>query len=347
MARAAVEAGIEDMESLLSGPTAVAFVDGRRRHGRQARRRRREEVPGAGPQGRVPRRQGAQRRRRPGARDARVARGDAVEDRRAPEDGDDPRGEHVPGGAEPVPRRPRGVQGEGPRRRGSRRGGGSPSAEAPAEAEAAEPEAEAAAEAEAPAEAAAAEAASPRPAPSPRPPSPMPTRASRPRSPPRRPRPTTSTDENQNETADADASEAATDRGGVSDGEGQDGRSARDVQGDDAARALGLHQAVRGDVRRHGRGRGADDDGARCGGGGGGGGEEAEEQTEFDVVLQAAGDKKIQVIKEVRALTSLGLKEAKDLVDGAPRAVLERVPREQADKAKEQLEGAGATVEVK
>jgi len=83
------------------------------------------------------------------------------------------------------------------------------------------------------------------------------------------------------------------------------------------------------------------------GGAAGGGGEEAEEQTEFDVVLQAAGDKKIQVIKEVRALTSLGLKEAKDLVDGAPGAVLERVPREQADKAREQLEGAGATVEVK
>jgi large subunit ribosomal protein L7/L12 len=82
-------------------------------------------------------------------------------------------------------------------------------------------------------------------------------------------------------------------------------------------------------------------------GGGGGGGEEPEEQTEFDVVLQSAGDKKIQVIKEVRTLTSLGLKEAKDLVDGAPQNVLERVPREQADKAKEQLEAAGATVEVK
>jgi large subunit ribosomal protein L7/L12 len=86
---------------------------------------------------------------------------------------------------------------------------------------------------------------------------------------------------------------------------------------------------------------------AAPGGAGGGGSEEAEEQTEFDVVLQAAGDKKIQVIKEVRALTSLGLKEAKDLVDGAPAAVLERVPRDAADKAKEQLEGAGATVEVK
>jgi large subunit ribosomal protein L7/L12 len=75
--------------------------------------------------------------------------------------------------------------------------------------------------------------------------------------------------------------------------------------------------------------------------------EEAEEQTEFDVVLQAAGDKKIQVIKEVRALTNLGLKEAKDLVDGAPKPVLERVPKEQADAARDKLETAGATVEVK
>jgi large subunit ribosomal protein L7/L12 len=76
-------------------------------------------------------------------------------------------------------------------------------------------------------------------------------------------------------------------------------------------------------------------------------GEEAEEQTEFDVVLTGAGDKKIQVIKEVRALTSLGLKEAKDLVDSAPKPVLERITKEAADKAKEQLEGAGASVEVK
>ena len=75
--------------------------------------------------------------------------------------------------------------------------------------------------------------------------------------------------------------------------------------------------------------------------------EEAEEKTEFDVVLTAAGDKKIQVIKEVRALTSLGLKEAKDLVDGAPKPVLENVPKEQADKAKAQLEAAGASVELK
>jgi large subunit ribosomal protein L7/L12 len=74
---------------------------------------------------------------------------------------------------------------------------------------------------------------------------------------------------------------------------------------------------------------------------------EEEEKTEFDVVLTAAGDKKIQVIKEVRALTSLGLKEAKDLVDSAPKPVLERAPREQADKAKEQLEAAGASVELK
>ena len=80
---------------------------------------------------------------------------------------------------------------------------------------------------------------------------------------------------------------------------------------------------------------------------GGGGGEAAEEQDEFDVVLLAAGDKKIQVIKEVRALTSLGLKEAKDLVDGAPNAVLEKASKEDAEKARAQLEGAGATVEVK
>jgi large subunit ribosomal protein L7/L12 len=72
-----------------------------------------------------------------------------------------------------------------------------------------------------------------------------------------------------------------------------------------------------------------------------------EEQDEFDVVLTGAGDKKIQVIKEVRALTNLGLKEAKDLVDGAPKTVLEKVSKEDAQKAKAQLEGAGATVELK
>jgi large subunit ribosomal protein L7/L12 len=83
------------------------------------------------------------------------------------------------------------------------------------------------------------------------------------------------------------------------------------------------------------------------GGGAGGGGEEVEEQTEFDIVLTAAGDTKIQVIKEVRALTSLGLNEAKDLVDGAPQTVLEKVTKEAADKAKEQLEAAGGSVEVK
>jgi len=89
---------------------------------------------------------------------------------------------------------------------------------------------------------------------------------------------------------------------------------------------------------------------AAPGAGGGAGAtaaEEEEEQTEFDVVLAAAGDKKIQVIKEVRALTNLGLKEAKDLVDSAPKPVLERVPREQADAAKEKLEAAGASVDVK
>ena len=81
----------------------------------------------------------------------------------------------------------------------------------------------------------------------------------------------------------------------------------------------------------------------------GGGGEAAaeEEKDEFDVVLESAGDKKIQVIKEVRALTSLGLKEAKDLVDGAPKSVLEKVNKETADKAKAALEGAGAPVNLK
>lgn len=74
---------------------------------------------------------------------------------------------------------------------------------------------------------------------------------------------------------------------------------------------------------------------------------EVEEQTEFDVVLKEAGGQKIQVIKEVRSLTSLGLKEAKDLVDSAPKAVLEKVSKDEANKAKEALEGAGATVEVK
>ena len=82
-------------------------------------------------------------------------------------------------------------------------------------------------------------------------------------------------------------------------------------------------------------------------GGAAAGGEEAEEKTEFDVVLAGAGDKKIQVIKEVRALTNLGLKEAKDLVDNAPKPVLERVPKEQADAAKEKLEAAGASVDIK
>jgi large subunit ribosomal protein L7/L12 len=84
-----------------------------------------------------------------------------------------------------------------------------------------------------------------------------------------------------------------------------------------------------------------------AGGGGGGGEEAAAEQDEFDVILEAAGDKKIQVIKEVRGLTSLGLKEAKDLVDGAPKPVLEKVAKDAAEKAKAALEGAGATVTVK
>ncbi len=81
--------------------------------------------------------------------------------------------------------------------------------------------------------------------------------------------------------------------------------------------------------------------------GGGDAGEAAAEQDEFDVVLEAAGEKKINVIKEVRALTSLGLKEAKELVEAAPKAILEKVNKEAAEKAKDALEGAGATVTVK
>ena len=86
---------------------------------------------------------------------------------------------------------------------------------------------------------------------------------------------------------------------------------------------------------------------APAAGGGGGGDEAAAEQDEFDVVLEAAGDKKIQVIKEVRGLTSLGLKEAKDLVDGAPKPILEKVDKDAAEKARAALAGAGATVTVK
>ena len=84
---------------------------------------------------------------------------------------------------------------------------------------------------------------------------------------------------------------------------------------------------------------------AAGGGGEAGGGDE--EKSEFDVILTEAGDKKIQVIKEVRALTSLGLKEAKDLVEAAPKPVIEKASKEDADKAKEALEGAGASVEIK
>lgn len=79
----------------------------------------------------------------------------------------------------------------------------------------------------------------------------------------------------------------------------------------------------------------------------GGAADEVEEQSEFDVILESAGDKKIGVIKEVRALTDLGLKEAKDLVEAAPKAILEKVTKEAAAKAKEQLEAAGASVSVK
>jgi large subunit ribosomal protein L7/L12 len=86
---------------------------------------------------------------------------------------------------------------------------------------------------------------------------------------------------------------------------------------------------------------------AAAGGAAAGGAEAAEEQDEFDVILEDAGEKKIQVIKEVRTLTNLGLKEAKDLVEGAPKAVLEKVAKDAAEKAKDALEAAGAKVSVK
>jgi large subunit ribosomal protein L7/L12 len=86
---------------------------------------------------------------------------------------------------------------------------------------------------------------------------------------------------------------------------------------------------------------------AAAGGGAAEAAPEVEEQDEFDVIITGAGEKKIQVIKEVRSLTSLGLKEAKDLVDSAPKAVLEKVTKEEANKAKAQLEAAGASVELK
>ena len=86
---------------------------------------------------------------------------------------------------------------------------------------------------------------------------------------------------------------------------------------------------------------------AAAGGGGAAAAEAEEEQTAFDVILLAAGDKKIQVIKEVRAITGLGLKEAKDVVDGAPQSVKSGIPRDEADKLKAQLEEAGASVEIK
>ncbi|MEZ0577936.1 50S ribosomal protein L7/L12 [Nocardioides sp. MH1] len=86
---------------------------------------------------------------------------------------------------------------------------------------------------------------------------------------------------------------------------------------------------------------------APAAGGAAAGGDDAAAQDEFDVILEAAGDKKINVIKEVRALTSLGLKEAKDLVEGAPKPILEKVAKDAAEKAKEALEAAGATVTLK
>ena len=114
---------------------------------------------------------------------------------------------------------------------------------------------------------------------------------------------------------------------------------------DDGSRARRAQERDRGGVGRHCRRSGRD---RRCGpGGGDGGAAVAEEKDSFDVVLTGTGDKKIQVIKVVRAVTGLGLKEAKDLVDGAPGAVKEGAPKEEAESIKAQLEEAGASVELK
>ena len=113
---------------------------------------------------------------------------------------------------------------------------------------------------------------------------------------------------------------------------------------DDRARAGRAEEEDRGRVGHHG---GCGRRGRRSGGGGGAAPAEAEEKTSFDVVLTGAGQQKIQVIKVVRAVTGLGLKEAKDLVDGAPQPVKEGVNKEEADSVKAQLEEAGAEVEVK
>ena len=120
----------------------------------------------------------------------------------------------------------------------------------------------------------------------------------------------------------------------------------RRAQADLRARALRAHQGARGGVRRVRDGR----RGAAPAGGGGGGGEaaaEAEEQTAFDVILTSSGDKKIQVIKVVRAATGLGLKEAKALVDEAPKPVKEGIERDEAEGLLKEIEEAGGTAEIK
>ena len=125
---------------------------------------------------------------------------------------------------------------------------------------------------------------------------------------------------------------------------GHQGRDPRRHRRHDGPRAERTAVGVRGEVRRH---RGSARRGRAAAPTGGDAAPVEEEKDEFDVVLIAAGEKKINVIKEVRSLTSLGLKEAKDLVDNAPKPVLEKANKEDAEKARAALEGAGATVELK
>ena len=174
--------------------------------------------------------------------------------------------------------------------------------------------------------------------------SPTPRRRRRAAEPERRARPTSSRARDRAGDARGDETEAEQ-REKRTDGNDEQRGPARGLQEHDRARAERVPQGVRRGVRRHrgraGRGRGGRRRAAAAAA------EAAEEQDEFDVILNAAGDKKIQVIKVVRELTSLGLKEAKDLVDGAPKPVLEKVSKEDAEKGKAKLEEAGAQVEMK
>ena len=294
--RAAADAGVAIDDSLLSGPTAIAFVEGDPVVAAKGLRDFAQDQPAPGDQGRRHGRQDAVRRRGQQDRRSRVARGAAVQARRRAQGTADPRGGLFQAPLSQMARLAKALEEKKP----------------------------------------------------------APTLPLRP------PRPPTADDGSQDEALPRRRHRDSRRAGGVitdltgssgelekgrHHGEAQHRRPARRLQGDDPPGAVGVREAVRGHLRRHRRRPGR---GCRCGAAPAGApAEAAAEQDEFDVILEAAGDKKIQVIKEVRTLTSLGLKEAKDLVDGAPKPLLEKVTKEAADKAKEALEAAGATVTVK